>query len=119
MEPKTIDTSKYTRSGKVNVDGKDWTVVLPGAGRELEYSKVQRRVKFLTQKVDAGTANEDDLDKLDILEDKLLDYFRSLFQDGTKDNSDVVKWVNDTPTAIIMAAFEDIKKAAEKKDGEL
>lgn len=113
----TIDTSKYTKQGKVLVDGKEWTVVLPGAGKELEYSKMQRRITFLEKKIESGSAAEDDLDRMDTLEDKMLGFFKSLFRDSTEDNSEVEKWVAETPMAIIIAAFEDIQKAAEEKGG--
>lgn len=117
MQPKIIDTAKYTRQGKVLVDGKEWTVVLPGAGKELEFSKMQRRVTLLEKKIQNGDATEEDLDRMDAFEDKMLDFFKSLFRDSTEDNSEVEQWVTDTPMAIIVASFEDIKKAAEEKDG--
>lgn len=117
MQPKIIDTTKYTRQGKVLVDGKEWTVVLPGAGKELEFSKMQRRVNLLEKKIQSGEATEQDLDRMDAFEDKMLDFFKSLFRDSTEDNSEVDQWVNDTPMAVIIASFEDIKRGAEEKDG--
>lgn len=108
-EIKIIDTSKYTRSGKVQVDGMTWDVVLPGAGKELEYSKMMRRANFLQKKVDNGTAEEADLDRLDELELKSIDYFASIFKDATKDNSEVKQWINDTPMGIIIQSLEDVK----------
>lgn len=116
MQPKIIDTSKYTRSGKVNVDGKEWEVTLPGAGVELKFSKMQRRINFLTKKVNAGTADESDLDKLDSFEDATLEFFIGVFKDSTEDNSEVKEWVENTPMSIISQAFQDIQKAAESLD---
>lgn len=111
-----IDTTKYTTSGKVEVDGYLWDVVLPGAGRELQLSKLQRRGEFAQKKIDDGTATEADLDMLDSAEAFMLEFFTSIFKDSTKDNSEVKAWVEATPLAVIGAAFEDIKKAAEAKD---
>lgn len=115
-EPVKIDTGKYTKEGKVDIDGNIWTVVLPGAARELQFSKNNRRMDFLSNKVEKQTATEEDLDKLDLLEDYALEFFKGIFRDDTKDNSKVGAWVDATPIAIIAAAFNDIKKAAEERD---
>lgn len=115
-EVKVVDTKKYIVSGNVLVDGKEWVVQLPGAGRELQYSKVARRIKVLNTKVENDTATEEDLDKLDSLEDFIVEYFVSIWKDTTEDNSEVRKWVNDTPMAVISAALEDIKKAADTQN---
>ena len=111
---KRIDTTKYTKEGKVDVDGNIWTVVLPGAGTELKMSKYQRRQKFLTTKIDNGTATEADLDYFDEIEEWFFNFFKSIFNDGTKDNKSVSDWVDNTPMAIIIKAFEDIKEQADK-----
>lgn len=115
-EVKVVDTSKYTRSGSVLVDGMSWTVELPGAGRELEYSKMMRRANFLQKKVDAGTADEKDLDRLDGLEEKSIEYFAGIFKDGTKDNSQVKEWIDKTPMGIIIQSLEDIKSQVNEVD---
>lgn len=109
---KQIDTTKYTTEGKVEVDGMIWTVKLPGGGKELEMSKAQRRVKFLQKKIDSDNYTEEDLDKLDKLEDYFYNFFKDIFKDSTEDNSQVDKWINDTPQAVILMAFEDIKNQA-------
>lgn len=116
VDIKKIDTSKYTTSGKVEIDGHIWEVVLPGAGRELQLSKNQRRGEFLTKKIEKGDATEEDLDKMDAIEDFMVDFFTGIFRDGTKDNSEVKAWVDATPLAVIGQAFEDIKKQAEASD---
>lgn len=115
-EPVKIDTGKYTKEGKVDIDGNIWTVVLPGAAKELQFSKNQRRMEFLSKKVEKGDVTEEDLDKLDALEDFALSFFKGIFKDDTEDNSKVGEWVDATPIAIIAAAFNDIKKAAEARD---
>lgn len=116
-EPVKISTSKYTKSGKVDIDGKIWAVKLPGAGTELKLSQAQRRLTVLQQKVESGKATEEDLDRYDAYEQTIYDVFFNMFTDNTKDNSEVKAWINETPMAIIMMAFEDIKNSANGEDG--
>ena len=111
-----VDTSKYKKEGKVEIDGNVWTVKLPGAGTELKMSKLQRRQDFLSKKVENGTATEADLDRFDEIEDWFFNFFKTLFNDGTKDNQAVNDWVENTPMAIILQAFEDIKEQANEAD---
>ena len=113
---KKLDTSKYVTDGKVEVDGKIWDVVLPGAGTELKMTKLRRRNDFLTKKVEKGDATEADLDRLDAIEDEFFDFFKGIFKDSTKDNSEVNDWIERTPTAIIMQAIEDIREQANEND---
>lgn len=111
-EIKKIDTKQFTSEGKVEVDGMVWSVKLPGGGKELEMSKAQRRVKFLEMKIGAGDYTEEDLDRLDALEDYFISFFKGIFRDETPDNSEVDKWIDETPQALILMALEDIKKQA-------
>ena len=111
-EIKKIDTKKYTTEGKIEVDGMVWTVKLPGGGKELEMSKAQRRVKFYEKKIESGDYTEEDLDKLDTLEDFFVSFFKEIFRDSTPENSEVDKWIDETPQALILMALEDIKKQA-------
>lgn len=125
-----ISTGKYTKEGKVEVDGKLWTVKLPGAGSEMRLSQAFRlsksssaRLKLLDEKIDAGTATEQDLDRYDEYseqfqknEELIMELSLNIFKDGTPDNSEVRRWINDTPAAIIQMAFDDIQQAAEEKD---
>lgn len=115
-ETQIVDTSKYTREGKVEVDGNLWTVKLPGAGTELKVSKAQRRLTFLEKKIASDKYDEKDLDRYDELEDYMFGFFKTVFIDGTENNSEVAKWLDETPGAIIMKAFEDIKTAASASD---
>lgn len=114
-EIRRVDTSKYVKEGKVEVDGNLWTVRLPGANTEMKLSRYQRRSKLLQKKVDNGTATEEDLDKYDMMEDFYFEFFKNIFSDGTEDNKSVHDWVDNTPISIIMQAFEDIKKQAAEK----
>lgn len=116
--PLTINTGNYLQDKHILVDGKDWTVKLPGAGTELKLSQSKRRIKLLDKKIENGTATEEDYDLYDELEDMTLKTFESMFNDGTEDNKSVVDWVRNTPLIVIMAAFEEIKKQAENKGNE-
>ena len=109
---KKVDTSKYKKEGKVEVDGKIWDIKLPGAGKELKLSKAQRRLKFLQKKIDSGSYDETDVNKYDELEDYTYQFFYELFRDSTEDNSEVKAWMEDTPLSIIIQSFEDIKEQA-------
>lgn len=117
-EPVKISTNKYTKQGKVEIDGKLWEVKLPGAGTELKLSQAQRRLKVLDKKVEAGNATEEDLDRYDQYEKTIYDVFFNMFKDSTEDNSEVKAWIEETPMAIIMLAFEEIKEKANGTDGQ-
>jgi hypothetical protein len=125
-EPIKISTSKYTKQGQVDVDGNIWNVVLPGAGTELRFSQASRackmnaaRIGLLDKKIDNGSITSDELDKYEEYskayesnESIVYQIFQNTFRDSTDDNSEVKKWINDTPTSIIMLAFEDVKSQA-------
>lgn len=120
-EPTKIRTNN--KKGKVDIDGHIWSVVLPGAGTELRFSQASRacklymaRLEIIDKKIEAGTATEEDLDKYEDYSKKyeeneklVLDIFTNTFRDGTEDNSEVKKWVEDTPSVFIMKAFEDVR----------
>lgn len=111
-EPIKISTGKYRKAGKVNIDGHLWTVKLPGAATEMKMMQAQRRLTLLETKVQAGTATEEDLDKYDEYESTVYNIFKNMFTDDTQDNSSVKQWVDETPLAIIVQVFEDIKEQA-------
>jgi len=113
---KKIDTTKFTSEGKVEVDGKIWTVKLPGAGTELQLSKAQRRIAFLDKKIEKGDYTEADVDKYDELEDFYFSFFKHIFKDETPDNSEVNTWLNETPLSFIYQAFQDIKEQSKEGD---
>lgn len=124
-----ISTSKYNKEGKVDIDGHVWSVKLPGAGTEMRFSQASRacnsyeaRLKIIDKKIEDGTVTEADLDRYDEFLEKyaenekiVFDIFLEGFRDGTPDNSEVTKWIQETPTAVIMLAFEDIKQTANAK----
>lgn len=129
-QPIKISTSKYTKKGKVDIDGNIWEVVLPGAGTELRFSQASRacklygaRIDLLDKKINNGTVTVEELDtyetyshKYESSERTIYEVFHNTFRDGTKDNASVKTWVNDTPTTVIMMAFEDVKDQAKNQD---
>jgi hypothetical protein len=109
----SIDTGKYKTKQKILVDGKSWTLIGVGAGTELALNQSQRRAKIIEKKVESGEATEDDLDRLDQLENKMFQMFRGVFKDNTEDNSEVEAWLQQTPMPVIYAILEDIKNQVE------
>lgn len=107
-EPIKISTGKYNKEGKVEVDGKLWTARLIGAGTDLKLRQAQRWIKLLQDKVEKGTATEEDLTKLEGYEKVQYDVFVGMFRDETPDNSEVREWVDNTPEAILIQAFNDL-----------
>lgn len=121
-EPTKIRT--HNKNGKVDIDGHIWSVHLPGAGTELRFSQASRacklymaRLEIIDKKIESGTVTEEDLDKYEEYSRKyeenekvVLDIFINTFRDDTKDNSDVRKWVEETPSVFIMKAFEDVRE---------
>jgi hypothetical protein len=121
-EPLKISTSKYTKTGKVDIDGNIWNITVPGAGTELRFSQASRacklyqaRLELLDKKIAEKTITNEELDsyedyakKYEENEKIIFDIFSAVFTDDG-DNSSVHKWIDETPTAIIMRAFEDAR----------
>lgn len=121
-EPLKISTSKYTKTGKVDIDGNIWNITVPGAGTELRFSQASRscklyqaRLDLLDKKIADKTVTSEELDSYETYATKyeenekiVFDIFSSVFTDG-KDNASVHKWIDETPTTIIMRAFEDAR----------
>lgn len=125
--PIKISTSKYTKSGKVEIDGMMWDVKLPGAGTELRMAQIERevkvseaRIKNLEKRIDSGSATDDEIDRYETLcetserlQKETYATFEKVFKDGTDDNASVKKWLAETPTIIQFLVFEDVKKGGE------
>lgn len=107
-----VSTKNYKKSGKVDIDGNIWEVKLPGAATEMKLMQAQRRLSILEKKVKSGEATDEDLDRYDAFEKVAYDTFRGMFKDKTEDNSEVNKWIDETPMGIIVLAFESIKEQA-------
>lgn len=122
-EPIKISTSKYTKDGKVEVDGNIWEIKLPGAGTDLKLRQALRssklyssRINIIDKKIEDETATQEDLDDYEKYLEKFDEYERIIFElstnmlkDGTEDNSQVKAWVDRTPSLIIEKVFEDIE----------
>lgn len=131
-EPIKISTQKYIKNGKVDIDGHIWDVTLPGAGTELRFSQASRacklweaRMNLLNKKIEASTVTEEELDRYEEYKTKFEEneriiyaIFTSTFKDGTADNTEVKKWVDETPMALIMMAFDDVKEQANSDEKE-
>lgn len=111
-EPIKVSTGKYRNEGKVEIDGNVWSIKLPGAGTELKLSQAQRRMERLDKKIKDGIVTDADLDMYDEYEMLMYTSFKDMLSDGTENNAAVAKWVEETPLAIIMAVFDDIKEVA-------
>lgn len=125
-----ITTSQYNTQGKVDIDGHIWDVKLPGAGTELRLSQAFRasklyssRIQLLDKKIDDETITDADLDryeeynkKYEESEKMIFSFFTGVFRDSTPDNAEVKQWVEDTPTAVIEMAFNDVKEQANSKE---
>lgn len=132
-EPLKINTGKYIKNGKVEIDGHVWSVKMPGAGTELRYSQAERasklygaRLELLNKKIDAGTITESELDSYEEYSKKyeenervIYDVFKSVFQDNTKDNSEVSKWLDETSLSLIILAFEEISQSADNLNSDI
>jgi hypothetical protein len=132
-QPIKINTGKYIQHGKIEIDGHVWTVKMPGAGTELRYSQAQRgsklygsRIQLLDKKIDNGTITEEELDKYEEYSAKfeeneriIYDVFKNVFQDGTKDNSEVNKWLEETSLSLIILAFDEISQNADNLNSKI
>ena len=128
-EPLKISTSKYTKTGKVDIDGNIWNITVPGAGTELRFSQASRacklyqaRLDLLDKKIAEKTITNEELDsyedyakKYEENEKIVFNIFSAVFTDD-KDNASVHKWIDETPTAIIMRAFEDARGQSDDQE---
>lgn len=115
-----IKTDKFKSDRKVLIDGMEISFVAPGAGSQLTFSQNERRLKFLEKKLEAGTADLDqmqkDIEQMEQLEDKMLGFFASVMRDGTDDNHKVKAWLQETPLGIIQAAFTEMQEQFKQTD---
>lgn len=122
--PIRVQTSKYTTTGEVDIDGKVWKVKLAGAGTTFRVSQIEReskaaaaRIINLEKRIESGNATDEEIDRYEELGQKVADLkeetktiFMGLFNDGTPDNAEVSKWLDETPESIQFLVFEDIKR---------
>lgn len=117
-EIKTIDYNKKPER-KVLVDGDVWTMRVLGAGTELKLSQAQRRQKQLKSKIESGQATDKDYDKYDEIESMMVTIFDTLFNDGTEDNKHIKKFIQDTPSEVMMNILVDIQEQFKENDKEI
>jgi hypothetical protein len=130
-----IPSNNDTKQRTITVEGKVWSVVLPGAGTEMRFSQASRacklagaRIALLDKKIDNGTITEEELDKYEEYsknyeenEKLLIGIFMNVFKDGSKNNSHVADWMDRTPSSEMMEKFTEISsknKAEESVDGQ-
>lgn len=95
---------------------------------KLDQARIDFEQKKITkEELEQFVISDSDLDRYEEYNDKqreaekiIYAFFTDIFQDSTEDNSEVKAWVEETPTAIIQLAFEDVKEAAngKSKDGQ-
>lgn len=99
----TITTKDFVKAKKVQIDGMDWEYTAPGAGLSLELSKLARAV----------TAENSTTEEQTEMLEKMFEYYGSIFKDSTKDNSQVNKWLRETPIETIGLVVAEINKQSE------
>jgi hypothetical protein len=109
-----IQTKSYVQEKTILIDGKTWTMKPLGAGDELAMSQMQRRASSIQKKVDTGEATDEDLDKLEVYETRVMQVFEGIFKDGSEDNSEVREWITNTPFSVIQAVIEEITKQSQE-----
>ena len=97
----SINTKDFVKTKKVQIDGMDWEFVAPGAGLSLELSRLAREI---TEK-DATT------DEQTKMIETMFEYYGSIFRDKTKNNTQVKKWLRETPIETIGLVVAEIQKA--------
>lgn len=103
----SITTQDYIKGVEVNIDGKVWRYVQPGAGVFLDASKNVRKLRDLENKKNPTQSEEDS--KLDLTLE-LFDMYGSMLRDNTEDNSEVKKWLYETPADVIVLVIQEIQK---------
>lgn len=111
-----IKTDTLKQERKVLLDGMTVTITKVGAGSQLSFTQMQRRMDFIEKKIKAGIETEQDLDTYDALELKLLDFFASVMHDETETNEKVKAWVKATPLDVIQGAFEEMQRQFKETD---
>jgi hypothetical protein len=111
-----IKTSDRIKERRVLIDDMEVTIKPLGAGTQLEFSRLQRRMDFLDKKMKAGTLTESDLDQMDQYEDKLLGMFSHIIRDGSEDNAKVKAWLDRTPLEDIQYYFEEMQRQFQQND---
>lgn len=110
----TITTQDYIEGKKFKIDGMTWEYVVPGAGITLDLSRAARKSTELDKKVADNTATEEEHAEHARLIEVVLSFYESMLRDGTKNNTQVKKWIQTTPANVIAQIIADIQKASEQ-----
>lgn len=100
----TITTNDFIKTKKVLIDGMDWEFIAPGAGLSLELSRLAREI---TENKEATTEEQTKMIET------MFEYYGSIFRDKTKDNSEVKKWLRNTPIETIGLVVAEVQKQSE------
>lgn len=106
----SINTNDFVKGVSVELDDKKWTYVAPGAGIMLDISRASRKSAELEAKIASGTATDSDREEQIKLVELAFDFYASVLKDETKDNSQVKKWLRETPLDVIAAVVQDIQR---------
>lgn len=103
----SVNTKDFVKSIEVTIDDdKVWQFHQPGAGIMLDISKSFRKAKELQGKTEL---TEEEQMKMTELNEKFFNLYASMFTDGTKNNSQVTKWLNETSLETVIAMVEYIQ----------
>lgn len=102
----SITTKDFVKSQPIEITdlegvAHEWEFVSPGAGLSLELSKIARELSQNTE------ATAEDQSKM---LDSMFEYYGSIFRDKTEDNSEVKRWLRETPIETIGLAVSEINK---------
>ena len=103
----SINTKDYLKGVEVDLDGNKWRFHQPGAGVMLDISKSFRKAKELQGKTEL---TDDEQEQMADLNEKFFNLYASMFTDGTKNNTQVTKWLHDTPLETVVAVVDAIQK---------
>lgn len=111
-----ISTAKFNKARHVRIDEISMVFKAPGSRSELAFSQMQRRYQVLEKKVNDQTITEQELDRLDKLEEEMFGYFSEIITGDGESDSQVKQWLDDTPMSVIHATIEELKTQLEDKD---
>lgn len=99
----SISTKDFVKTKTIQIDGMDWEYIAPGAGLSLELSRLAREI----------TEKEASTDEQTKMIETMFEYYGSIFRDKTKNNSQVTKWLRETPIETIGLVVAEINKQGE------
>lgn len=114
-EPIKIELEKK-QPQHIEINGNIWEVKPMSARFGTKLSRVGRKLPVLGEKLEKGTATQEEEDKADEYLDFLLDALPKLISDGTPDNKDVKAWADDLTfegiSVVLAKVMEALNEAA-------